>query len=179
MNYYIADTHFGHKNILKYEPDRPGNSIEEMQEIMIEKWNNKVKEKDNVFILGDFAFRGAKMKMEDIVELLKKLNGNKWLIIGNHDKNYITKLCKYGVIGIADEMEIYDGDDYVVMSHYPFEIWNHKHHGAIHLHGHTHKSELEHEDYTVKNRYNVGCVWFNYEPVTLKEIKEYWKEVKQ
>ncbi len=174
MNYYIADTHFGHKNIFKYEPDRPGKDLKEMENIMVDKWNKKVTEHDNVYILGDFAFKGANMKMNDIVTLLKRLNGNKFLIVGNHDKDYVDKLREYGIIGIADMHEIYDGDEYVVMCHYPLEIWNHKHHNAIHLHGHTHKSELDHEDYTTQNRYNVGCMWFNYEPVTLQEIKDYW-----
>lgn len=176
MNYYIADTHFGHKNIFEIETDRPGKDLKEMQEEMIKRWNNKVTDEDYIYILGDFAFKGKYLSFDDIIDLLHRLNGNKILIIGNHDNNYIEKLKCYGIVAISDIYETYDNGDYVVMCHYPMEIWDHKHHGSIHLHGHTHNSR--NEDLKMKNRYNVGCMWFNYEPVTLQEIKDFWKEYK-
>ena len=58
MYYYIADPHFGHENILKL-CDRPYATIEEMNEAMIQRWNQRVTGNDTVFILGDLFFRCA------------------------------------------------------------------------------------------------------------------------
>ena len=76
--------HFSHNNILKYCPDsRPFSSIEEMDEKIVENWNNKVTEHDFVYILGDISFG----KPSYTCEILKRLNGKKYLIMGNHDGN--------------------------------------------------------------------------------------------
>lgn len=55
MNYYISDTHFGHKNVIRYD-NRPFDSIEEMDEAMIQLWNETVNDADAVYILGDFSW---------------------------------------------------------------------------------------------------------------------------
>lgn len=178
MIYYTSDLHFGHKNIFKYEPNRPGNNIQEMQDIMVERWNTKVKPKDTVYILGDFAFLNRDMTCRDIEDLVNKLNGEKILITGNHDefinkKAFNTKCFKE----IISYKEIHDGKDFIIMSHYPFSVWNCSHYGSIHLHGHTHKEMAE--DWSVMNRYNVGCMFFDFVPVTLEEIKKYWIPIKR
>ena len=57
MKFYTSDLHFDHLNILKFEPEsRPFNTIDEMNEALIKKWNDKVKQDDEVYILGDFCF---------------------------------------------------------------------------------------------------------------------------
>ncbi len=84
--YVIADLHFGHKNIIKHEK-RPFENIEEMDKNLIAMWNNIASKEDVIYILGDFSwYNGAKTS-----ELLKRLNGRKILIIGNHDSNFLTK----------------------------------------------------------------------------------------
>ena len=60
---------------------RPFQTTEEMDEYMILRWNETVKPSDEVYILGDFSFAGA----EPTAEILRRLNGKKILIIGNHD----------------------------------------------------------------------------------------------
>lgn len=174
MNYYIADTHFYHKNILQYE-NRPFNTVEEMNKHIIKCWNTKINNKDTVYILGDFAFA----KTEKIEELLEQLNGNKILIKGNHDiflrnKKFNQKLF----IKIVDYLEIKDGQYDLVLSHYPFAIWNKKHYGAIHLYGHVHSASKEESSpifpvlNSLENAYNVGVDIIGYSPLSLKEILE-------
>lgn len=70
--WFISDTHFGHANILEYEKEaRPFSSLEEMHEVMIERWNSVVQPKDILYHLGDFAFgrRG--------LSVASRLNGKK------------------------------------------------------------------------------------------------------
>lgn len=75
----IADTHFGHENIIKY-CNRPFRDVEEMDKVLIKNWNETVSNDDVVLMLGDFAF--GKDKIE---EYTPKLHGKKILIKGNHD----------------------------------------------------------------------------------------------
>ena len=79
--YFTSDTHFGHENIIKW-CRRPYSSVEEMNEKLIENWNSVVGPDDIVFHLGDFAFGGSGLWKE----VLSRLNGKKYLIIGNHDE---------------------------------------------------------------------------------------------
>jgi calcineurin-like phosphoesterase family protein len=77
--YLTSDNHFYHQNIIRY-CNRPFQSVEEMNEVMIAKWNETVMPSDTIYHLGDFsmAFRSVEL-------FTKRLNGNKILIAGNHD----------------------------------------------------------------------------------------------
>ncbi len=79
--FITADHHFHHKNIIEY-CNRPFKTVEEMDKVMVEKWNKKVGKDDLVIHLGDFAL-GTKEKVKETRE---KLNGTIILIKGNHDK---------------------------------------------------------------------------------------------
>ena len=82
----VSDTHFGHENVLKFT-DRDGNlirgsrfsSVEEMDEHMVERWNNVVKDGDKVYHLGDVVIN------RKALGIMRRLNGDKVLIRGNHD----------------------------------------------------------------------------------------------
>ena len=82
MKYYVADLHFGHYNIIKHD-GRPYANVEEMDNDLINKWNSVVTDKDEVYIIGDFAFRNCK----SVKTYADKLKGKKILILGNHDKS--------------------------------------------------------------------------------------------
>lgn len=79
--FFIADTHFGGENIIRYE-NRPFANAAEMDEKLIENWNGVVVEEDTVYVLGDFSDY-ADMRKD--AEILGKLNGTKILVMGNHD----------------------------------------------------------------------------------------------
>lgn len=88
--FFIADTHFGHENILKFKVDghplRPFKSLTEMHVVMIDNWNRVVSPRDKVYHLGDVAFT------REGLDLLGLLNGKKRLVRGNHD---LFKLSSY------------------------------------------------------------------------------------
>ena len=86
MTFYTADPHFGHANILKL-CSRPFDTIEEMNEALIKKWNAKVSGSDTVYIIGDMFFRCA-----DPAAILSRLKGKKILVVGNHDSSWMDKV---------------------------------------------------------------------------------------
>ena len=90
--YFTADSHFGHRGIITFpatKPYRPFTTIEEHDEALIEKWNSVVQPKDIVFHLGDFCF-GKRH-----IQIAGRLNGNKRLVMGNHDMYASEEYLKY------------------------------------------------------------------------------------
>lgn len=79
MVYFTADLHLGHNNIIK-TCNRPFSSVDEMDDILIENWNKKVKGNDTVYIVGDLIWKGIDPK-----PYLDRLKGKKILVRGNHD----------------------------------------------------------------------------------------------
>ena len=140
-----------------------------MNEKLIANWNAKVKPEDIVYHLGDFAFRGANMNLDRIIEFYNRLNGKKILIIVNHDLDWIDKVADKLEYKPVDYLEIKDGNDIVVLCHYPIEDWDGKHHGTMHVHGHIHGRDIISH---LPNRFNAGVDVRNYEPVTLEEMKK-------
>jgi calcineurin-like phosphoesterase family protein len=134
-NFFIADTHFNHINVLKYT-SRSFSCIEEMNESIIQNWNKEVRPEDNVFHLGDFGFHHPDEKYHP-TNILKRLHGNKHLILGNHDKQPCkgwSSINQYLKINIQNQNQ----NQLIVLLHYPMESWEQKHHDVWHFHGHCH-----------------------------------------
>lgn len=136
--WFVSDTHFGHKNIIKYS-NRPFNSVEEMDALMIQNWNKLVKPNDTVYHLGDFAFG----KFEFVRDVIRELNGKKHLILGNHDKiirEYTSILAGAMSLleGVCEYREVNVPGTLIVLAHYGHRVWNKSHRGSIHLYGHSH-----------------------------------------
>lgn len=136
--YVTSDLHFGHKNIMSFCPvtrARFNNDVEYMNEEMVKEWNEIVTPYDLVYILGDVAFLPA-AKASSYV---KRLNGTKILIEGNHDKKLLKdqnfEKCFHSIHKYLDVN--YDGTK-VVMFHYPICEWDQMHRGSVHFHGHLH-----------------------------------------
>ena len=166
MIFFTADTHFYHDNIRKYS-NRPYDTVYSMNLGLIDNWNRKVSEHDDVYILGDFAFCDGLTANY----LLKQLNGHKHLIAGNHDrflqdesfnKNLFVSMKNYAKLNIDTQK--------IILFHYPMIDWDCKFYGSIHLYGHIHNNPTDIDMTQIKNAYNVGVDVRNYEPVTLKEI---------
>lgn len=64
MNYYISDMHLFHENSIRFD-NRPFVNLDDMHETIKTKWNSKITNGDNVYILGDISFRG---KTEDLID---------------------------------------------------------------------------------------------------------------
>lgn len=181
MNYYIADTHFGHRNIINFD-GRPFHDITEMKLALIARWNKRVTSEDTVFILGDFCWG----KAPEWIELLSALNGNKVLIRGNHDLRNMPAELRHMFADVKDYKEVKDGDRLVIMCHYPIPCYKKDYDPNVYmLHGHVHETqEMYYVNSIVKymrensggkyigNVFNVGCMTqtIDYTPRTLDEI---------
>ena len=87
--WFTSDSHFNHYNVIKYS-GRPWETVEDMNEGLIERWNECVKKGDTVYHLGDFTLT---MRTELIDEWLGRLNGTIRLVRGNHD-NWVKRLVR-------------------------------------------------------------------------------------
>lgn len=111
MKYYISDLHLFHNRILE-KFNRPFSSVEEMHEMIINNWKNKVKADDTVYILGDVGMYHPK----EIGNILNNLPGHKILITGNHDfKNIHSGSYKKVFDKITSYLEIEDNGRNVIL----------------------------------------------------------------
>lgn len=136
MNIFVtSDTHFLHKNIGFHCPNtRWGLTGSELDEKMIEIWNNTVKKKDLIYHMGDFSF-GNNSKT---LEVINRLNGTIKLVRGNHDVNWIKKSLNNIPFEVYSYFVLKDNKKKIVMFHYPILEWEDCHHGSYHLYGHVH-----------------------------------------
>ena len=178
---YIADMHFDHADIIPYD-NRPFDSIEEMNDALVQNWNRVVRDpEDLTWILGDFCMGNA----ERWRELLGKLNGRKSLILGNHDNRDAVNAVRNLLEDVSEYREILDGEQHVVLCHYPVFGFRDHYFGWLHLYGHVHASyewnvtenakRLLQRLYVrddVCRMYNVGAMmrYMAYTPRTLEEI---------
>lgn len=162
--WFTSDTHFGHKNVIPH-CNRPFASIEEHDETLIENWNNKVAKHDRVFHLGDFSL----CNKEKALEILKRLNGQIHLCLGNHDN--LNKNMEEMFVWVKNYHELkvkHLPCQKIVLSHYAHRVWNRSHYGSYHLFGHSH-GDLE--DYGLST--DVGVDRWAYAPVSIEEICQY------
>ena len=183
MNYYISDLHFGQDTICQRE-GRPFRDVEEMDRVLIERWNSRVSGDDTVYVIGDFILKGE----EYWGEYLDKLKGRIVLLRGNHDPESFGAETLSRFEKIADYLEIEDAGRHVIMCHYPIPLHKHDYDkNTWMLYGHVHNSR-EYEflrrlrkelKATCTNPWracgnfiNVGCLmpWMDYYPRMLDEL---------
>ena len=122
MRYYIADCHFYHKDLLTQLDQRGFATVEEMNNYMIARWNEKVKKRDEVVILGDFSMGDAGQTNA----ILERLQGKLYLITGNHDNRFLRNKSfhRERFQWIAPYAEMHDEGRKVVLCHYPIMCYN-------------------------------------------------------
>lgn len=175
--FYISDLHIGHANVIGFD-NRPFVSVEQMDATLIRNWNSVVRPGDTVYVLGDMFWRTGR----EAVPVLKKLNGQKFLIKGNHDRCN-DRDFRDQFVKITEYLEVEDKERKVVLCHYPIPCFKNHFYGWFHLYGHVHNSfeynMMEHHKRLMRDlydkpcqMYNVGSMmpWINYTPRTLDEI---------
>lgn len=163
--YYTSDLHLFHNNIINY-CNRPCKDIWEMHDLIVNGLNESVQQNDELFILGDVSFYGG----DKVQEVLKRINGRKHLIVGNHDAKTMLKWS--GWVSVNHYLEIKDSKQKVILCHYPIESWDGMAHGSIHLHGHRHGIGNNHKGF----REDVGVDPWNFKAVSLDVLSKKWLE---
>lgn len=154
MYYFTADLHLDHSNIIKH-CSRPFSSVDEMNETLIQNWNEVIQVNDIVVVVGDFTLHSNREVVEK--KFVNHLKGNKIFLKGDHD-HWLGKKAR----------RIYQkkiGDVFIVACHWPMRSWKQSHHGSIQIHGHWHKKQKE-----CPNQFNVGVDLNNFKPVSLDKI---------
>lgn len=180
--FLTSDSHFMHNVGFLYEP-RGFTNIEDMNEAIVERWNKVVKPDDIVYHLGDTMLKDTARGCE----LMKRLNGQIFLIWGNHDsdarKNAIFESCP-NVIGGWYAYVIKHKKMNIYLSHYPTITSNYdeKHFSqhVLNLHGHTHQQK----NFLYPNNpfcYHVGMDSHNCTPVHIDEVmadvRQRWQDL--
>lgn len=174
MIYYISDTHFNDQKIFD-KCERPFASLQEMKEVMLEKWNSKVNDEDIVYVLGDIGLDGD----PSVISIFNQLKGHKHLIVGNHDHLMLEIIKESNVFETVKFIDlIMDAEYKVCVCHYPLMDWMEFNRDGILVYGHIHnKSEkngyaykLIKDYYKNLKAYNAGVDVIDFEPRTLKEL---------
>lgn len=177
--FFTSDTHFNHKNIIEY-CNRPFESVEEMNETIVNNWNNKVPKDGIIFHCGDFSLGGSAAWNS----ILPRLNGKIHLILGNHDMKNIREGYRHYFESIQEQLTVTLGKKLAYLTHFPLLCY----HGAWgteancwNLHGHVHlcKDSLANtgKDFsrmsqTFPTQYDVGVDFNDYTPISFDEVKE-------
>lgn len=170
--FFTADHHFNHKNIIKFT-NRPFGNLYEMNKILIERWNEKVKDDDIVYHVGDFFF-GSEYQARKILE---KLNGKIHLIWGNHEKATLKNEWRFESIEGTKIIKVPDEDtnrktQVIVLSHCAYLVWFSSHYDSWNLHGHSHGNLEERQGF---KQCDVGVDCWDFYPVSYLEIKDKFK----
>lgn len=182
--YFSSDIHFDHKKILEYtKRGTLWSSVEEMNEGIIERFNSVVKPGDSLYLLGDMIFGSYKTLPERMASYFGRMNGQKFLIKGNHDHNYKEEYFKKHFVWIRDYYELRVDDveapngkfNKVVLQHFPLLIWNNSHNGYFMLHGHSHGGIDELNKSTTRLDVGIDSEHSNYLPMSYEQIKEIMK----
>ena len=167
MTFFSSDQHFGHFNIIRLS-HRPFASLDEMNEVMIAKWNVKVMADDTIYILGDLFFRSAMVE-----PILKRLNGRKHLVLGNHDHSWTGRVRLgdyFESVQTMKEIDVCGAP--ATLCHYPMLSYPQARRGYM-IYGHIHNNTGDDYWPLIMRRprmLNAGVDVNGYEPVTFEEL---------
>jgi len=168
-NYWTADEHYGHDQIITH-CRRPYKNTQLMVRDIVKKHNSVVTEEDIVYHIGDFAFAGPD-RATYVEQLVRRLNGIHILILGNHDRVAPFNLVEAGFQSVHTSLIIKEAGHTIIMAHDP-SIWNcvsNMDPLPIFLHGHIHNIW---KSIRGKKMVNVGVDVWDFYPVSLEQILE-------
>ena len=171
--FFTSDLHLGHEHILATRTQF--KDIFEHDQFLIDQWNKRIRKNDVVYILGDLSYRSP----HHISYYLTRMNGQKHLIVGNHDIYW-----KKHVIDMAEYFESVDylktikfSKKQVTLCHYPMLEWPGSRYvesgNSFLIHGHIHDSKGGTYEYIkahLPHALNAGVDVNGYEPVTFEEL---------
>lgn len=168
--YFISDTHFGHANLVRLARTEFADIVRHDMTIR-QNWRDTVGKDDEVWMLGDFAYRCGYA----LEPLLRDLPGHKHLVMGNHDHMWIKQNPKAleQFESVQQMAEIDLNGLHLFLCHYPMVEWNMSRHGSILIHGHIHNN-TDHPFWPLMAKtptmLNASVDINHWKPVTLGEL---------
>ena len=172
QTFFTADTHFDDEYAIQYF-NRPFQSVDEMNAVMVERWNNIVTDDDIVYHLGDFTPKN----LSHLTKWANELNGKIMILPGNIDRLWLQDFVpneKVGVIVIPplislafEQLGRVGQPQVIVLCHYSMRVWERSDHGSWHLFGHTH-GKLK----GIGKSFDVGVDCTDFVPLSLDRIAE-------
>jgi calcineurin-like phosphoesterase family protein len=179
---YWSDPHFGHKMLIE-KGHRPFDTVEEMNENLIERYNSYITKDMTVAWLGDCFFT----TMPEAIDIMKALNGRKFLIWGGHDGTF-SSMLRMGFCGVTYSMDVQIAGTVCTLCHFPHsgtpkhdsaevderfpEMRPKKKKGQVLIHGHTHLTAK-----VSGSSINVCVDAWDWCPAMSYEIQEYVKRI--
>jgi calcineurin-like phosphoesterase family protein len=166
--FFTSDHHFGHANIIKF-CNRPFENVDDMNQELIRRWNEKIGKDDEVYHLGDFGLTNKAA----LSTILDQLNGTIYLIVGNHEGAALENRHKFKWIKEYFELKIADKDcpngvQRIILFHYAMRVWRGDYHGTWHLYGHSHGNLPDKEDVLA---FDIGVDCHDFYPLSYEEVK--------
>ncbi|MDO4796992.1 MAG: metallophosphoesterase family protein [Coriobacteriales bacterium] len=178
MIWFTSDLHLGHANIL-HHAKRPFDDVGQMNDWIIDAINDRVSWSDELWVLGDFAYRVSADEVRAFRERIVCRNVR--LVRGNHDVRFPHGESPFGAeLGYYDELRTNPPDRrQLVLFHYPILDWNGMNAGSIHLHGHIHEDRAYNERNRAQGllRYDVGVDAHDFVPVSITDVEEFFAGV--
>ncbi len=171
--FFTSDHHFGHANIINL-CNRPFKDVNEMNTVLIQRWNDKINPEDEVYHLGDF---GMTKDTEHIANILDQLNGTIYLITGNHEGAALSNRKKFRWIKDYYELKVKDTDckngvQRIILFHYAMRVWRGDYRGTWQLYGHSHGNLPDKEDLLA---FDIGVDCHDFYPLSYDEVKAIMK----
>jgi calcineurin-like phosphoesterase family protein len=170
QTFFTSDTHFDDEFAIEYF-NRPFKSMDEMNAVMVERWNSVVKADDIVYHLGDFTPKDVR----HFTKWANRLNGNIRILPGNMDRLWLQEftgnekvLVIAPLISLAfEKLGPIGQPQVIVLCHYSLQVWERSNHGSWHLFGHTH-GKLR----GIGKSFDVGVDCTDFVPLSLDRVAE-------
>ena len=169
--FLVSDTHFGHTGVCRFVRNdgvtklRPWDTAEEMDEFMVKAWNERVRPTDKVYHLGDVVIN------RKALGIMRRLNGDKVLIRGNHDIFKDTDYREH-----FRELRAYHVMNGMILSHIPIHSESLGRFG-VNIHGHLHANRVMLPGFNgkitdiVDVRYHCVCVeQTDFAPILFEDV---------
>lgn len=171
--WFTSDTHFYHEGVIRF-CRRPFADVGEMNEELIRRWNQTVPPDGIVFHLGDFCV-GKPRNWESV---LSALNGNIYLILGNHDMKNLNRGFMLRFASVTQQMSIEVDRQSIVLNHNPFLCYGGAYRNTWQLFGHVHSGPYKNNGLDIPRlemlfplQYDVGVDNNDYRPISFLEVR--------
>ena len=177
QTFFTADTHFDDPYSIEYF-NRPFQSVDEMNRVMVEKWNKVVAEEDLVYHLGDFTLD----TIDHFTRWVKQLHGTIKILPGSHDQPWLKDFMGSEKVQLLQPLEsvefpeIMSGNSsrVIVLCHYSLQVWDRSSQDSWHLFGHSH-GRLK----GIGLSFDVGVDCTEFEPLSLEAVASRMAQLKK